>query len=383
MHMTVGRRKFLQLASLTALDMRWAHGMEQRPPVRLLFGTKGPVSKGIYSADWNGETGEVGPIALMAEIANPTFLAQRAQSDSLCIYAVSEVDGPGARVTAFTLNADRSALHRLNDALSLGDGPTYLSLNPEGNCLFVANYDGGSVTSYQIDKRGDLSQPVSHFQYQGHGPNKDRQETPHAHSATSSPDGRYLLVNDLGLDRIVIYRIHAETGKLIPHLPVWTARSGSGPRHLVFHPNGRWVYSVNELDSTVDVLLWDAHRGSLHAMEHVSTLPPNFPPNTAFAGEIALSRDGRHVYVGNRIAENSIAVFDVNDATGGLTLKQLADNGGKTTRHIALDPTERWMIVSNQETSEVVVLSRNKATGRLSPPRHRYPLDTVMFAMFV
>jgi 6-phosphogluconolactonase (cycloisomerase 2 family) len=140
---------------------------------------------------------------------------------------------------------------------------------------------------------------------------------------------------------------------------------------------------VNELDSTIDILAWDAARGRITPIDRVSTLKPDFPPHTAFAGEILASADGRNVYVGNRIADQTIAVFDIDRASGKLKLKQLAPNGGKTTRHIALDRAGKWMIASNQDSGEVVVLQRNPATGELSAPVHRYPLDTPMFATWI
>ncbi len=180
-----------------------------------------------------------------------------------------------------------TGLTKLNEESSLGGGTTFISA--KNGCVFVANYGGGSVTSFRIKPDGSLSKPVSHFQFQGTGPNHDRQEHSHVHSALSSPDGRFLLVNDLGLDRIVIYRVDPATAELKPNdPPYFSVRPGAGPRHLVWHPNSRWLYNINELDSTVDLLDWNSSAGTLKLRGFVSTLSPDFPKNTAFAGEITI-----------------------------------------------------------------------------------------------
>jgi len=380
----LSRREFAWGGLATAFTVRSAFAAGTVTPTRVLLGTTGKVSKGIYTADWNAATGELGSITLAATVVSPSFLATRRVGSLTRIYAVSEDGKDGSGVNALETVPGSRELRLLNKVSSVGNGPTHLSLSPDGHSVFIANYGGGSIASYHVKPDGSLSEAVSHFQYEGSGPDPSRQTKSHAHSAQVSPDGRFLLVNDLGLDRICIYRIDAATAALTPNdPPVWQAKPASGPRHISFHPNGKWLYSVNELDSTVDILAWDAARGRITPIDRVSTLKPDFPPHTAFAGEILASADGRNVYVGNRIADQTIAVFEIDRASGKLKLKQLAPNGGKTTRHIALDRTGKWMIVSNQDSGEVVVLQRNPATGELSAPVHRYPLDTPMFATWI
>ena len=376
------RRSFL--GGISAAAAAPPAAFAQSTTEHVLLGTQGKVSKGIYRAAFDPRTGELGAMSLAAEIPSPTFLAVQRTGFRGYVYAVSEVEGSTAGVFAFTLADGGTTLRAINHQPSEGDTPTHLSLTPDGRSLAVANYGGGSVTTYHVDTTGAISAPVSHVAYAGSGPNHDRQAGPHAHSAQFSPDGRFLLVNDLGLDRIAVYRVNPATAAIQPNLPpFWAAKPGSGPRHIAFHPNGRWLYSVNELDSTVDLLHWDAALGQITPLSRVSTLPAEFAPNTAFAGEILCSPDGKQVYVGNRIAADTIAVLEVNAATGALTLAQLTGNGGKTTRHITLDRTGRWMLVSNQTSGAVVVLERDRQTGRLSEPRHTYPLDSAMFALFV
>jgi 6-phosphogluconolactonase (cycloisomerase 2 family) len=379
------RRQFLFTASAAAFSTQVSFA--KRPhgkPRRIVFGTGGRVSKGIYAADWNPSTGEVGEISLVAEVAAPTFLAIHPHGSEHFIYAVSEAGRSDSVLTAWTTVPGQKEFKKLDEVASMGGGPTHLSVSPHGTSVACANYGGGSVSSYHVLPDGSLSQCVSHFQFTGSGPYKGRQERPHTHSANITPDGKWVLVNDLGIDRIFIYHLNEATGEMTPgNPPFWAAKPGSGPRHLAFHPNGKWVYSVNELTSTVDMLHWDKKHGTLTPFGSVSTLKEGFPPDTAFAGEILCSRDGRNVYVGNRVADDTIAVFDVNHHSGVLTLTQLAENSGKNPRHVALDPSGRWIVICDQGSSSIVVLERDRKTGHLSATKHTYSLDTPQFAGFI
>ena len=353
------------------------------PRTRLLIGTgtgEKSSSKGIYMADWHAVTGTLGDITLAAELESPTWLAIAPATPHL--YAISEATE--GKVTAFALRhgkGDVLSLEHLNQQPSGGAGPAHVSTAPDGRSVFVANYGGGSLTSYKVERSGALSSPVSRFQYTPIDSTPEHAK-PHAHEATPSPDGRWLLVNDLGSDRIFVYRIGLD-GKLTPNSPgFWQGRLKSGPRHLTFHPNGRWVYNVNELDSTVDLLYWNAQAGTLTSHgTFVSTLPPGFPPNTAFCSEVLTSPDGRFVYVGNRRNE-TIAVLDVNPATGELVLSQLAPHGGKTARHVTLDPTGRFLLVACQDSGAIVVMARDARSGRLSEPRHSIPISSPQCLIF-
>lgn len=339
------------------------------------MGAAAKESNGIYQAPWNSITGEIGQISLAAGVTNPSFLAV----DRNHLYVCSEAEENSAKAIAYSITS--SGLAKLNEQPSLGGAPTFVSAKNRG--VFVANYGGGSVTSFHIQPDGSLSKPVSHFQFQGTGPNHDRQDHSHIHSALCSPDGRFLLVNDLGLDRIVIYHVNSATAELKPNdPPYFSVRPGAGPRHLVWHPNGKWLYNINELDSTVDLLDWDSSAGTLKLRGFVSTLNPDFPKGTAFAGEITMSSDGHFIYVANRVASETIAVFAVDASSGALSLEQLAPNGGKNTRFCTLDSTGRWMLACNIGSSTLVILARNPETGKLSEPKHTYPLDKPLCLVF-
>jgi 6-phosphogluconolactonase len=381
----ISRRSVLKSLPVAALAAR--HLLAEQHtirPKRVLFGTGGKAAKGIYTAAWNENTGEMGEITLAAEVTSPSFLATCPRAEGHFVFAVSEASGQNAKLTAYTTVEGETALRKLNDVSSDGDGPVHLSISKNGKTVVCANYGGGSVSSFQVKVDGSLSEAVSHFQFSGHSTYKGRQEKPHTHSANITPDGKWVLVSDLGLDRIFIYRLNQQTAEMTTADPAyWEAKAGTGPRHIAFHPKRKWLYSVNELISTVDIFDWNSKQGTLTLKGSVSTLKEGFPADTAFAGEIVCSLDGRQVYVGNRVADNTIAVFDVDSHTGMLKLAQLADNAGKNPRHIALSPSNRWLVIADVETGSIEALARDAATGRLSESRHTYRLNGVEFTGFI
>jgi 6-phosphogluconolactonase len=376
------RRSLLKALPAFALVPHSLGAVAARPQYKLFIGTgtgRPSNSKGIYVADWT--SGSLGEISLAAEMKNPTFIA--ADSRFRRLYAVSEAADGEAVAFDIEKNGVTLALTRLNNQSTQGSGPAHIAVSPNGRAVFATNYGSGSLTAYTILPTGELSTPVSHFQYK---PIDDRPEhqQPHAHEATPSHDGNWLLVNDLGSDRIYIYHVDRDTGQLTPGAQAfWQARFKSGPRHLTFHPNGRWIYNANELDSTVDHLLWYPKEGTL--VTHgscVSTLPAGYPPGNSTASEILVSPDGRSLYVGNR-GHETIARFVIHPQTGQLELVQLAPHGGKTARHIALDPTSRFLLVACQDSGTIVVMGRNPVSGQLSDPLQSYPIDSPQCLVFV
>ncbi len=379
------RRHFVALSTTVALAPRASFALPAMPR-RLYIGTNNKgEGAGIMTATWDAGTGAIGVPVLAAEVGSPTFLAQfRRPGAETLLYAVSEMDGAGGAVSAFTTVAGAPTLRLLNSVSTKGDSPTHLSVSPDGRTVVVANYGGGSVSSFRVGADGSLSEAVSHVQFSGSGPYKGRQDAPHAHSAVVSPDGRYVLVNDLGLDRVFVFRLNAGTSELTAASQAfWQARPGTGPRHLAWSPGGRFVYCSNELDSTVETLVWSEDPVSLRSAGYVSTLPAGFAANTAFVGEVVASADGRNVYAGNRVADDTIAVFRVNGTNGLLTEVQFAPSGGQNSRHLALDPTERWMIAAHQNSGDLTVLARDPATGRLSPTGRSVALVKPMCVLFV
>jgi 6-phosphogluconolactonase len=376
------RRKFLVTAAALPYGLK-AFAAASPGLVSVYFGTDtdtdDKTSKGVYASLWNPATGTFSTPRLALKSFRPTFLARSGRF----VYVLDEFNDTGGVLIACTRKPN-GTLHKLNAVTALSPGSAYVATHPSGRAAYVANYAGGSITSYGILPNGRLTEPVAHFQYTGHGPNNARQSTPHAHSTVVSPDGAFLLVNDLGLDMIHIYRIDAnDPAKLTPNTPdAWHGAPGSGPRHLVFAPDGRTVYNINEIVSTVDVLQWDAAAGTLTMVgSPVSILPSGFT-GTNTAAEILVSPDGRFVYASNR-GDDSVVVLRVEQQDHGLTLQQRISAGGKTPRHITLSPDGRWLIAANQNSSNVTVFQRDEATGALSATGNSIAVPHAMFTLFV
>ena len=346
---------------------------------------QGSKSLGVYSYRWNAHKGELTALGLAAATPNPSFLAIAKDRSSL--YAVNEVDNfQGAKdgsVSAFAVDQQTGKLTLRNVVSSGGDGPCNINLDHTGHVLFVANYGGGSATTYKVLADGRLSAPAANIHYEGHGFDpKKRQETPHAHCVTASPDNRYLLVNDLGLDRIHVYHLDAATAKVMPNTPpAYVGAQQSGPRSFMFHPNGRLAYSTNELSNSLDALQWDAAKGILTRVQNISTLPAGEGEGNSAAG-VAVDAEGKFVYASNRGPDNSIAVFAIDGDSGKLTLVQHIESGGKIPRHFAIDPSGNWIVVAHQGSHTLVVFARDKATGKLSPTGRVYPIDWPTCVLF-
>ncbi len=378
------RRTFVQKASAVSFAMHpWLAAAQNLNRERLLLvGTQtAATSKGIYAYNFDAATGELKQIGLAAEADNPTFLALA--PDGKFVYAANEIDQfegkKSGAVSSFTLDRRSAKLTKINQVASLGDGTCHVSVDHTGRCVFAANYGGGSAASFSV-REGHLSEAVSFLQFEGHGPEK-QQSGPRAHRVTPSPDNRFLLVNDLGLDTIHIYRLDATTARLTPNDPSeWRATPGSGPRALRFHPNGRWAYCVNELKSTVNVLHWDASRGQLETTQEISLLPEGHQGPSA-ASEIVMDSHARFAYVANRL-DDFLVTFAMSPEGDKLTLLNRSSCGGKTPRHIALDPSKAWLLVANQVSDNIAVFARDKQTGHVADQGKSFPLSKPQCLIF-
>lgn len=380
------RRGFMKSSAAATLAARGslANAIGGGKGELLLVGTQAQgTSKGIYAYRFDEATGELTQTALAAAIETPSFMALAPGGERL--FSVSEVNHfagqNGGGVTGFNLNRQNGHLTEINGVSTKGTGPCHVAVDHTGQCVFVANYSGGSAASFHLDKDGRLSEAVSFFQYTGHGPNKDRQEKAHAHRVTLSPDNRFLLVNDLGLDEIHIYKLDAKTAKLTPNQPAaWKSAPGAGPRALRFHPNNKWVYCVTELTSTVVVLHWNAEQGTMEAVQTVKLLPEGYKGETR-ACDIVFDRKGEFAYVANR-DNNFMASFTVSGTDGKLTMMERTSCGGKTPRHIALSPNERWLLVANQDSNNLSVFARDAKTGKLADSGKSFPLANPQCLVF-
>jgi 6-phosphogluconolactonase len=299
---------------------------------------------------------------LAAETKSPSFLALHPSGRFL--YAVGEIGSfQGAKtgvLSAFLIDPRTGDLALLNQQPSEGTGPTHLVVDKAGKNVLIANYGGGNVVVLPIDADGKLKPVSSNQVHQGSGPNKGRQEKPHAHGIYLDAAERFALAPDLGADRVFVYRFDAAKGALEPH-GAGSPEPGSGPRHLAFHPTGKYVYVINELTSTIAVFSWDADKGALALVQTISCLPAGFS-GTSWTAEVEVSADGRFVYGSNR-GDDSLAVFAVEASTGRLTVKGHVPVGGKNPRHFTIDPTGRYILAGHQASGTIAVLRLDPATG--------------------
>jgi 6-phosphogluconolactonase len=381
----ISRRRFVRNSAVVSVGVPSLSTFAEGFSVKrlLLVGTQtSGSSKGIYAYSFDEATGELTQMGLAAEAENPTFLALAPDGKTLLTAnELDEYEGKkGGAVSSFAVDRKTSKLSKISEVAAQGDGTCHVSMDHTGRCAFAANYGGGSAASFTVSKNGQLGPAVSFFQYSGSGPKK-QQSGPRAHRVTVSPDNRFLLVNDLGLDAIHIYRLDASTARLTANAPsVWKAAPGSGPRALVFHPSGKWAYCVNELNSSVDVLGWDASLGALTTLQEISLLPEGHEGDSA-ASEIALDKQGRFAYVANRF-DDFVASFTISPTDGKLTLLERTSCGGKIPRHIALDPSEGWLLVANQATDEIAVFARDKNSGHLAKTGKSFPLSKPQCLVF-
>ena len=364
----LSRRDFLKsasAASAAALAVTAARSLAATAsPHRQRVFIASNTANGILASDWNPATGELAPVWAASGFHNVDWIAY--SPDRKFIYAAAELDSflnkPAGGVIRFrVVNGE---LHPVEAKNSASVGTCHVAVDHTGNVLLSADYGGGSAASFLLTS-GGLT-PVWSEHYTGHGPNAGRQQSAHAHFASFSPDNRFAYINDLGEDCIHIYSLNAATAMLTA-AGSYRAKPGAGPRTLHFHPNGHTAYSINELDSTVDVLEWSRADGSLALVTRINLLPAGYAGDT-HACDTVISKDGKHVYFANR-GNNSIYLFHADEKTGSLAPGGRFDCGGKTPRSFLLDPTGHWTLVANQDSNQVSVFARNPVTGELAQGR--------------
>ena len=321
-------------------------------------------SKGIYVFRFDAATGQLSAGGVAAETPDPSWVAVHPSGQYL--YAANEA-GKASTVSAFAIDKKSGKLELLNQLPSLGEDPCYLSFDKTGKYAFVANYTSGTIAVFPIMPDGRLGEHTALVQDQGAtGPNKERQEGPHAHWIETSPDNRFVLVADLGLDEVLVYKFDATSGTLTPNEPAFARlKPGSGPRHLVVHPNGKFIFSVSELSSTATSFAYDAKKGTLKEIGAVSTLPPGFSGRNDVA-EATVHPNGKFLYVSNR-GNDSIAVLSIDPAKGTLAPVGGIPTGGKEPRHFIFDPSGKFLFAENQFSDTVVEFRADAATGQLTP----------------
>lgn len=367
-----------------ALVLLWLAPAAAREQLVYIGTYTGAKSKGIYVSRFDPATGRLTAPELAAETTNPSFLAIHPRERF--VYAVGEVDdgkGKGnGTVTAFAIEPKTGKLTLLNQQSSGGGGPCHLAVDAKGKCVLTANYGSGSVAVLPIRADGSLGAPATTIQHAGSGANPERQAGPHAHFISPSPDDRFALACDLGLDKVIAYQLDSKTPKLTPAIPEFAkVAAGAGPRHLTFSPDGKFVYVINEMISSITAFRYEAKTAALTEVQTISTLPKD-SATTSYCAEIAMHPTGKFLYGSNR-GHDSIAVFAVEQQSGKLTALEYPSTQGRTPRHFAIDPTGRWLLAENQGSDSVVVFSIDAVTGQLKPTGQTVAVGSPVCAVFV
>ncbi len=344
----------------------------------------GPQSKGIYLSRLDASTGSLTSPELAAETPNPSYVTLHPSGKFL--YAANEIGNFGGQkagaVSAFTIDQATGMLTLLNTVSSRGGGPCHVIVDSTGKNVLVANYGGGSVAVLPIAKDGRLGEASAFVQHSGSSVNPARQKGPHAHSVNLTPDNRLLLVADLGLDQVLIYRFDPDRGTLTPADPPFArVNPGAGPRHLAFSPRGNFVYVINEMQSTLTTFAFDSAKGMLKDLQSISTLPDGFS-GQSFTAEVEVHSSGRYLYGSNR-GDDSIAVFSIDPASGKLTFVDRTPTEGKFPRNFAIDPTGNLLLAANQNSNSVVVFRIDPKTGRLTPTGTRIDVASPVCLKFL
>jgi 6-phosphogluconolactonase len=326
-------------------------------------------SKGIYAYRFQPSSGKVTPTGLVAETPNPSWLT--VHPGLRYLYAVNEAElkrepGKSNNISSFALDRATGKLTFLNRASAGGQGPCYVSVDRTGKVLLLANYGSGSVAALPIQADGRLGEATAFVQHKAASVNAQSQPRPRGHCILASPNNRFVLAADLGLDQLFVYRFDAAKGTLTPNDPPFAKiASGTGPRHIAIHPNKKLVYVVSEMGNIVTMFQYADSTGTLTELGTVSTLPKEFTAKSTSA-EIEVDRAGKFLYTSNR-GHDSIAVFAIDPKKGTLTPVEYVPTQGKTPRNFEIDPTGQYLFAANQDSNNIVLFRVDPNTGKLTP----------------
>jgi 6-phosphogluconolactonase len=322
---------------------------------------------GFSLARFNTDTGELTKPQFLLEAPAPAFYVF--DSTNKHLYVSNSIDTfegkPEGTISSYSVDAKTGALKLLNSKLAGGADPSFISLDKTEKFAFVANYRGGNISAHAVLPDGSFGERTAFVQHTGSSVHPQRQTRPYAHSIINDPSNRFLLVPDLGVDKVFIYKFDEKTGAITPNdPPALVVPPGSGPRHVRFHPNGKWVFVICEISSTVLACEWDGTRGALTQKQVISALPADFK-GTSTSAELEIHPNGKFAYASNR-GHESLAVFAIDQASGQLSLIQHISSAGKTPRNFAIDPTNKWLIVTNHGSDNTVIYSIDQMTGKLT-----------------
>ncbi|MDA0837106.1 MAG: lactonase family protein [Planctomycetota bacterium] len=344
---------------------------------QVLFIGNSTQDQGIFSCTLNTETGELSESKLAVEAPKPGFLAFHPSKPIL--YAVTGEDAaPNGGVRSFQINRDEGTLTQINQQLTGDNGATHLEADREGKALLVAHYSGGSTSSLPLNDDGSIGELAVNIPHQGSSAH-ERQKQPHAHGIAIDHQNRFACVADLGTDQVVVYRML--DGAHLEPASSWTAAPGSGPRHMAFHPNGKWLYCIHEINGTLSALAYNGKEGVVTEIGTYSTLPEDFTGENTTA-EVVVHPNGKFVYGSNR-GHDSTAVYAMDQETGALERIQIEPTLGGHPRHIGIDPTGTFFIAANRDNNNLVSFTIDQETGRLTPTGHQTSAPTPVCVVFL
>jgi 6-phosphogluconolactonase len=377
------RRSFVSAAAATLAASKLSAAVPNASEFVYIGSTAKGDGEGIHVGKWNASTGTLSDVRLAFQVKQPSFMVACESRGTRLLFSGHQPEVSVAALSASRIEASGDL--KLVNTISVPDleeSFIQIVLDHTHRCLVSASYRSNKVFSFKVASDGHLSEPVSQFQLSGHGPNATRQTTAHAHGASIPPDNRFALINDLGSDRIMVYKLNPATAELTPNdPPFYSAPAGSGPRHLAFHPNGKWAYCISELDSTLSFLNWSAKTGILTFIESTPTLEPGGNVAKNRAGEVIIDKTGRFLYACNRGFAEEILAYEIGP-TGHLKLIGRTPLGGKEARHFTLAPGEKFFLVAEQATNMVSVFTRNTNTGTLTPTGNKYPINKASCVTF-
>lgn len=316
----------------------------------------------------DSRTGELSYVETVPGIVNPSFLV--ADADGRNLYAVSEVENPDDQedscITAFAINPASGGLKFLNKRPTHGFLSCHLAIDRSGKFVIVANYETGNLAFYPLTKDGGAGEALTVIQHHGRSQYPSLETGPHAHAVKIDRNNRFLYVPDLGMDKVMIYRLDTDSGTLEANDPPFAAvAAGAGPRHFDFSPDNHFAYVINETNSTVTAFAWDEHSGSLDEIQTISTLPSDFS-GTNYCADIHVSASGKFLYGSNR-GHDSIAIFEVDRGNGKISLIGHESTQGKTPRNFTIDPTGKFLLAANQDSDNIVSFRIDPESGFLKP----------------
>jgi 6-phosphogluconolactonase len=398
----------LAIAALLSTPCAWSSPAGSADEYFVYFGTYtgftymregrpagGSHSKGIYVSRFQPATGKASKPELAAEITNPAFLAVHPNQRYLYVATEDPLSlGPDfdheSYLSAFAIDPTTGKLHLLNTLPTGGTSTCYLSIDKTGHYVLMANFGSSSVTVLRIKDDGSLGEQTAFMKHIGRGKDASFQSKAHPHSIDVSPDNRFAIVSDLGVDKIFIYRFDATTGALSPDNPPFVAADpGTGPRHFVFDSAGKFGYSLREMSGVVTVLAWDPSHGTLSGVEDANTLAPDFIGSNDSA-EIAIHPNGKFLYESNRRfrgphlwGPDTIGVFSIDPQKGTLSEVEQISPGGTMPRNFALDPTGSYLFSANELSGNVLLFRVDSTTGRLTPTSTDVKIDVPVCIVFV